>query len=322
MGEQFLIVSQADDLHALAVHQAVRSRGLPCHIVECDKLSGRESINFSVSSGMAQCALLRTSQGELLDVASISAIWWRRFKFDQELSTTGLTDVQMSLINNDCVGALVGSLQNAFAGRWISSPPATEFASNKANQLAAAKSAGFRIPDTVITQSPSVVRGFYESHNGRVIVKPMVGTRGPLLFTQLLRKAHIEEEAAIRACPAIYQEYIPGTKHIRLNCFGDRSFAGLIETEEVDWRPNLEVPISRWTVPHALHTTTRRVLDTLGLEMGIIDLKMTTGGDVVWLEVNPQGQFLFLEGLTGEPLTEHFATYFTQSSTLNPPRPA
>jgi hypothetical protein len=45
--------------------------------------------------------------------------------------------------------------------------------------------------------------------------------------------------------------------------------------------------------------------------MGIVDLKVTPSGEAVWLEVNPQGQFLFLEGLTGEPLTEHFAEYFT-----------
>jgi len=40
---------------------------------------------------------------------------------------------------------------------------------------------------------------------------------------------------------------------------------------------------------------------------------LTPTVEFVWLEVNPQGQFLFQEGLTGEPLTEHFAEYFTLS---------
>jgi hypothetical protein len=53
----------------------------------------------------------------------------------------------------------------------------------------------------------------------------------------------------------------------------------------------------------------RRVLDVLGLEMGIVDIKETPDGEFVWLEVNPQGQFLFLEGLTGEPLTDYFTDY-------------
>ncbi|MFD7631314.1 hypothetical protein ACFV7Q_35765 [Streptomyces sp. NPDC059851] len=107
---------------------------------------------------------------------------------------------------------------------------------------------------------------------------------------------------------------MPGRHHIRLNCFGDRMFAALIETEELDWRPDLNVPISRWPVPPDLARQVRTVLDRLGLRMGVIDLKLTPGGEPVWLEVNPQGQFLFLEPLTGEPLTEHFADYLVTTA--------
>lgn len=310
MPRQFLIVTQADDLHGLAVQAAVRQRGFACHIVESDQLSGRESINFAIGVERG-VALLRTSDGELLDISSVDTIWWRRFKTNQQLDPADLTDAHCSLINNDCIGALVGSIQNTFTGRWISSPRATDYASNKLNQLVAAHRCGLRIPDTVVTQSPSGVREFCRRHGNGVIVKPVAGTPGPLLFTQLVRESHIQAEDSIRACPAIYQEFIPGKRHIRLNCFGSESYASLIETEDLDWRPNLAVPISRWSIPDTLHNDVRNVLDVLGLDMGIIDLKQTPDGEFVWLEVNPQGQFLFLEGLTKEPLTEHFAKYFT-----------
>jgi hypothetical protein len=58
---QFLIISQADDLHALAVQAAVRRRGSECHIVESDQLSGRESITFALESGARgrRCCVLR-----------------------------------------------------------------------------------------------------------------------------------------------------------------------------------------------------------------------------------------------------------------------
>lgn len=42
---------------------------------------------------------------------------------------------------------------------------------------------------------------------------------------------------------------------------------------------------------------------TLGLVFGTIDLKITHDGEYVFLEVNPQGQFLYVENLTGLPIT-------------------
>jgi glutathione synthase/RimK-type ligase-like ATP-grasp enzyme len=311
MPRQFLIVTQADDLHGLAVQAAVRRRGFDCHIFESDQLSGRESITYAIGAGEGAEALLRTADGQIVDVASLEAIWWRRFGMNQDVGSDELSEVQRDLINNDCVGAAIGALQNAFSGRWVSQPSATLYASNKLNQLATAHRCGMRIPDTIVTQSPSVVREFWERHQRRIIVKPVVGTFGPMVCTQFVREEHFRADDSIRSAPAIYQEYIPGTSHIRLNCFGDRSYAGLIESEDLDWRPNLNVPISRWPVPDSLHRLIRKILDQLGLAMGIIDLKQTPEGEFVWLEVNPQGQFLFLEGLTGEPLTEHFADYLT-----------
>ena len=77
----------------------------------------------------------------------------------------------------------------------------------------------------------------------------------------------------------------------------------------MDWRPNLNVPIRSWPVPDSLHSQVRSTLDALGLEMGVIDLKMMPNGEIVWLEVNPQGQFLFLESLANIPLSDHFADY-------------
>ncbi len=40
-----------------------------------------------------------------------------------------------------------------------------------------------------------------------------------------------------------------------------------------------------------------------------MDLKISDGGDLVWFEVNPQGQFLFLEPLTGQNLLASFADF-------------
>ena len=43
--------------------------------------------------------------------------------------------------------------------------------------------------------------------------------------------------------------------------------------------------------------------------MGIFDLNYDGEGQPLRLEVNPQGQFLFMEGLARVRLTEHFGAF-------------
>lgn len=303
-----LIVTIEDDIHSLAVQASLIRRGIDCRILESDKLAIEHPLHFSIGNG--ECAAtVRTRDGQITDVASVRLIWWRHGRSTQKLNVDVSEESHFSLINNDCTGTLNGLFLSSFSGKWISNPKATEQSSNKLFQLTVAQQCGFRIPTTLVTQSESEVRRFYDRFDGKIIVKPVVGTPGPLVFTQFVRGGHLEMPDSIRICPAIYQEYIPGRRHIRLNCFGPQSFAAEIETSELDWRPNLTVPVRRWIIPPELQRRVREVLSRLGLEMGIIDLKETPSGELVWFEVNPQGQFLFLEPLTGEPLTERFADY-------------
>jgi biotin carboxylase len=51
------------------------------------------------------------------------------------------------------------------------------------------------------------------------------------------------------------------------------------------------------------------VMDALGLVIGTIDLKVAHNGEHVFLEVNPQGQFLYIEIRTGLPISEALAEF-------------
>lgn len=311
-----LIVSDSDDLHAHAVRSEIARMGGTCFQIASDELSGSESFNLLFEADRNQRSLIRTMCGSLMEVEVFGCVWWRRYRTPQQLGGAILSADEESLLNNDCVAALRGALESGFNGKWISSPSATENASNKIRQLAAACSAGFRVPATLISQSPSAVREFHAKYRS-VIYKPVAGTRGPLLFTRFLTAELLANEASILTCPTIYQEFVPGELHIRLNKFGRQTFASVIETGELDWRPNLNVPIIQYSVPEGLEILVERTLDLLGLEMGIFDIKLTPDGEYIFLEVNPQGQFLFLEAATGEPLARHMANYLFEECQLS-----
>ncbi|AXA93635.1 MvdC/MvdD family ATP grasp protein [Massilia sp. YMA4] len=307
-----LIVTGKDDLHALMVQRELHARGQPCALFETDLIAHSPAISWRFDSGRARVSL-RCREGDPVDLADVGAIWWRRPQPKQQLNAATPGE-HGALIDVECRGTMMGMFSAGFDGAWVSSPAATVRAADKFLQLAVASRHGFHVPRTVVTQRRQDVLELYRAVNGRVIVKPVVGVSEPLLFTRFLDDPAGIDEASFAACPAVYQEYIPGCRHIRLNCFGERSWAAAIDTDALDWRADLSVPVSAWDVPAALHAQVRQVLDALDLKMGVVDLKQDPNGEFVWLEVNPQGQFLFLEPLTGMPMTRHFADFLVAAS--------
>ena len=304
------IVTVSNDIHALAIQREIISRhNIGCTIIESDSIAQRTAVSLRLSGQHAQ-AIFRCQNGSEVDVTAQKVIWLRRPRAPQHLKWTLEDETAKAIIENDSVGALRGMLSAAFQGKWISPYDALIRGSDKIGQLSAAAKAGWRIPATMVTQSRSELQRFFEQHRQTgIIVKTVVGGEGPFLLARPIDDPMAFEEASYEAAPAIYQERITGTRHIRLLCFGERSLAASIDSSDLDWRPNLNVPIHDWPVPDVVHSMTRKVLDLLGLEMGIVDIKETPSGEYVWLEVNPQGQFLFLEPLTKLRLAEHFADY-------------
>jgi hypothetical protein len=97
--------------------------------------------------------------------------------------------------------------------------------------------------------------------------------------------------------------------HIRVQCFGDATYSVVIESQDLDWRANLDVPLTANELAEDVKRRLRNVMGLLGLKMGVVDLKLTPEGEPVWFEVNPQGQFLFVEGLSGLDLTSAFTDF-------------
>ncbi|MEU3075922.1 hypothetical protein [Streptomyces laurentii] len=295
------VVSERGDLHAAVVRETLNRAGrVGCDVIESDGICGRDGLTWS-----DDVCTLPTADGGRVDVERIGAVWWRR-PVMRQLVPEGTGEAETDLIDNDCRTALLGVLLNDFSGTWISHPYATSTAENKLVQLRAAQAAGLRVPRTLVSQDPVEIREFCASLDHRVIVKTVRGCAHQPLLTRRVTDAHLAAEQSIRLAPAIYQEYVPGTRHIRALCLGSDIHAVGIESGELDWRSNLRGLVSGTTRPATLDdATAARVTATLKrlhLAMGVVDLKLDPGGRPVWLEVNPQGQFLFMEALSGTDL--------------------
>jgi glutathione synthase/RimK-type ligase-like ATP-grasp enzyme len=171
---------------------------------------------------------------------------------------------------------------------------------------------GFRIPETLITNDPELVRDFC-NRSGRIIFKSMSGVRS---IVQTLDEEHFEHLDAIRWCPVQFQAFVEGT-NVRVHVVGTRVFATAIDTNATDYRyahrQGSEAQLRSTELPDEWEDRCVTLARALGLDFAGIDLKITPDGQVYCFEVNPSPAFSYYESHTGQPIARAVAQYLAGS---------
>ena len=130
--------------------------------------------------------------------------------------------------------------------------------------------------------------------------------------TRLVRPDELELLDLVRLAPVIFQEYVPAVADIRVTVMGNRMFAAAITPApggyDIDYRMDMPGATFRpATLPADVKSKIGRLMKRLGLVYGAIDLRRTADGTHVFLEINPAGEWRFVEERTHQPMTDAFA---------------
>ena len=187
--------------------------------------------------------------------------------------------------------------------------PTDAMASNgsKPYQAQLIRAAGFKVPDTLITNEPELVQDFKRLH-GRIIYKSISGTRS---IVQTLEDADLPRLQSIRWCPTQFQEFVPGT-NLRIHVVGEEVYPTAILSDVTDYRyARQQTGESAELVEAKLSAEWEErcvaLSKLLNLPFCGIDLKITPDGDVFCFEVNPSPAFSYYELNTGQSISAALA---------------
>src|SRR5690349_6142425 len=116
MHKDILIVSNAKDLHALAVRRELTRLGCRVHLVASDELR-----SHPLCYEFCREPYLRVS-GQRVNVSDISTVWWRRPSLNQNFAQSILDEDELDFVNRNCSSVLRSFLTASFSGNWVSSP--------------------------------------------------------------------------------------------------------------------------------------------------------------------------------------------------------
>jgi glutathione synthase/RimK-type ligase-like ATP-grasp enzyme len=196
---------------------------------------------------------------------------------------------------------------------FVSPPGNIQKAESKISQLELARLLGLDIPDTLVTNDAKELRKFYSSKGPDLIVKKLQ-THGifqenkmVLFVTKRFRCLADIDIDALRYCPCIFQVEVPKALDLRVVVIGQRVFAVSIDSQAddataVDYRAGglkaVQLAHKPHPLPYELAVKCVRMTESYGLRFGAFDFVITPKGDYVFLELNPNGQWLWLELLT------------------------
>ena len=134
--------------------------------------------------------------------------------------------------------------------------------------------------------------------------------------------------AAFSQTVSFVQEYIEKAFELRVTVVGEEVFACKIdsqaqqeETGRIDWRQGYEYGLRQeaYALPDSVASQCVAFLRRMGLNFGCFDFIVTPSGEYVFLECNPNGQWLWIELAVGLKISEAIADFLQNPSAKQTP---
>jgi putative peptide maturation system protein len=311
-----LIVSTAADDHVASVVPLLRKRGASVLWLDLAELPARAALAVTIEPRRDTRPMLHV-RGTDVDLRAVTAAWIRHPQHpapDDTVESPLFRDYARQETADAWAGvtAMLDCL-------WLPGPRwQEERAGHKPLQLHMATAVGFEIPPTLVTNDPEAFLAFRRRHPGKLISKTVHNRLLPpdarngyaaYALTEVVANRDVGHLMAIRHCPVTFQSYVDKQVELRVTVVGRRVFAVALDSQwtnrtRYDWRRG-DHHHARYAVHRLPAAVARRcvaIVERLGLCFGAIDLVLTPDGRYVFLEVNPNGEWLWTERTTELPI--------------------
>jgi ATP-grasp ribosomal peptide maturase len=306
-----LILTRDLDPSADQIVTALRERGVPVFRVNTRWFPTGLRLTARIRGGR-WAGTLATDQ-RTLDLEQIRAVWYRApeaFAMPETLNAAEAAHARVEAKYG--LGGVLASLP----GRWCNHPSRAADAAYKPVQLARAAQCGLQVPETLIGNEAGPVHEFAA---GGVLVSKLVGGMAldedgvrKNVFTHRVSEAELADLRGIEHTAHLFQRWVPKHVEARVIVIGDQVTAAEITAHSaagyVDYRADYPALSYRLIAPREdVVTGIRQLMHQLGLLYAALDFVITPDGDWVFLEINPSGQYGWIEAATGAPLTSQLA---------------
>lgn len=302
-----LIVTFSQDNESIPlVIKAIEASGEQAFRFDTDRFP--TEVQLDIYHGESERGII-TDGEQTLDLNEVSSVWYRRMRYGDKIPNT--MDKQFREASIKESRATVRGLIASIKGFHFDKMSNVDLTNNKQLQLQVAREIGLLTPRTLTSNNPKAVKQFASECQEQGIVTKMLssfaifGERGEefVVFTNPVTDDDLENLDGLRFCPMTFQENVPKALELRTTIVGSRVFTAAIDSQSLeranyDWRKEGRALCKSWEpydLPEDVEKKLLKLMAYFGLNYGAIDIIVTPNGRYIFLEINPVGEFFWLE---------------------------
>lgn len=302
-----LIVTFSKDNESIPlVVEAIEAQGEKAFRFDTDRYP--TEVKLDIYSGNSERIIIIDGE-QKLDLSEVSSVWYRRMRYGHKIPESMDKQFRDASIN-ECRSTVRGMIATLEAFHFDKMAN-VDRANNKQLQLQIAREIGLLTPRTLTSNNPDSVKQFAQECQEQGIITKMLssfaiyGEQGEeqVVFTNPVSDEDLRNLEGLCFCPMTFQEKVPKALELRTIIVGHNVFTAAVDSQSLegsiyDWRKEGRALLEAWKpyqLPKDVEEKLLKLVSTLGLKYGAIDIIVTPEGKHIFLEINPVGEFFWLE---------------------------
>ncbi|MEA5536925.1 MvdD family ATP-grasp ribosomal peptide maturase [Crocosphaera sp. XPORK-15E] len=302
-----LIITFSKDNESISlVTEAVEAKGKKVFRFDTDRYP--TEVTLDLFAGEFDGGII-TDGDKQVKLQDVSSVWYRRMRYGQKLPEDMDSQYKEASLK-ECRTTIRGMI-SSLGGFHFDKMAKVDMANNKQLQLKVAREIGLMTPKTLTSNNPEAVRKFAQECQEQGIISKMLssfaiyGEQGQenVVFTNPVTEDDLKHLEGLCFCPMTFQEKVPKALELRTTIVGHQIFTAAVDSQKmagaaVDWRKEGKALVKDWQPYQLPEDVTKKLLKLMayfGLNYGAIDIIVTPDNRHIFLEVNPVGEFFWME---------------------------
>ena len=309
-----LILTRYLDVEASIVGIELLKKGIPYIRMNIEDFPLNIKVTYRIDEHNIKRIKISIKDKEL-DPSIVKVVWLRHFYLNLASFGIDRLSYQFSLEQWDSAFKIFLSEIN---GKWINEINNTNNAYDRLNHSHIARNLGFNIPNTLFTNDSQDAIKFYHDNDKDIIIKALHNhfvefPNGDIysMFSHTVREEDLKRINQLEYAPCIFQRRIKKKHEIRTTVVGEEIFVTKLESQITK---NAEDDIHRCVLKNLPKISIemdkiftercKELVKSMGLSYAALDFIVDYNGDLIFLEVNPIGDWYWIERQSKQPISK------------------